>query len=60
MYFLRLYFLQNSVSNKDTTTNIEEQNERQSEETSQLNANATEATEIRPPKRKKHKCQKIK
>lgn len=53
-----MYF--SSVSNKDTTTNIEEQNERQSEETSQLNPNATEATEIRPPKRKKHKCQKIK
>lgn len=53
MYFSRLSFLQNSVSNKDTTTNIEEQNERQSEETSELNANATEATEIRPPKRKK-------
>ncbi|KAF5279658.1 hypothetical protein FQR65_LT15315 [Abscondita terminalis] len=30
-----------------------EQNERHSEETSQLNPNATEATEIRPPKRKK-------
>ncbi|XP_047505956.1 uncharacterized protein LOC125050273 [Pieris napi] len=53
MYFARLSFLQNSVSNKDTTTNIEEQNERQSEETSQLNANVTEATEKRPPKRKK-------
>lgn len=53
MYFSRLAFLQNSVSNKDTTTNMEEQNERQSEETSQLNASATEATEIRPPKRKK-------
>ncbi|GBP34033.1 hypothetical protein EVAR_94045_1 [Eumeta japonica] len=53
MYFSRLSFLQNCVSNKDTTTNIEEQNERQSEETSELNANATEATEIRPPKRKK-------
>ncbi|KAF5273354.1 hypothetical protein FQR65_LT17172 [Abscondita terminalis] len=53
MYFSRLSFLQNSVSNKDTTTNIEEQNERHSEETSQLNPNATEATEIRPPKRKK-------
>ncbi|GBP12665.1 hypothetical protein EVAR_10313_1 [Eumeta japonica] len=49
----KLSFLQNCVSNKDTTTNIEEQNERQSEETSELNANATEATEIRPPKRKK-------
>ncbi|KAH9629662.1 hypothetical protein HF086_001133 [Spodoptera exigua] len=50
MYFSRLSVLQNSVSNKNTTTNIEEQDERQSEETS---ANATEATEIRPPKRKK-------
>lgn len=53
MYFSRLAFLQNSVSNKDTTTNMEEQNESQSEETSQLNASATEATEIRPLKRKK-------
>ncbi|XP_072947672.1 uncharacterized protein [Epargyreus clarus] len=53
MYFSRLSFLQNSVSNKDTTTNMEEQNVKQSEETSQLNANATAATEIRPPKRKK-------
>ncbi|KAF5300817.1 hypothetical protein FQR65_LT19308 [Abscondita terminalis] len=31
----------------------QKQNERHSEETSQLNPNATEATEIRPPKRKK-------
>lgn len=58
VYFSRLSFLQKSVENGQTTNNMNELPSQQKQgednnEISEVNANATEATEVAPPKRKK-------